>query len=274
MGRKQYSRQRELIYQALMGRQDHPHAEDIYQSLKPSHPSLSLGTVYRNLNHLVQEGRAVRFPFTVDRFDAVTSPHPHFFCFSCGTLFDLDFPLDDALIQKVQHLGHQVQRHEVTFKGLCAKCLEENPHCKLNPKDHTEIRYSPDNFKEELTMEFKLYRCEHCGNIIYKAFDSGVPVVCCGEKMGELKANTTDAAVEKHVPVIERSGSEIKVQVGSVLHPMTEEHYIPIIAVVNEDTAVIKKLNHTMQPTMTATLEGKVSAYEYCNLHGFWKGEE
>jgi len=122
-------------------------------------------------------------------------------------------------------------------------------------------------------MDFKLYRCEHCGNIIFKAYDSGVPVVCCGEKMGELKANVTDGAVEKHVPVVEKAGNEVTVTVGSVLHPMVEEHYIPIIAAVNEDMAVFKLPKPGQDPIMKTTLEGKVTAYEFCNLHGFWKGE-
>lgn len=122
-------------------------------------------------------------------------------------------------------------------------------------------------------MEFKLYRCEHCGNIIFKAYDSGVPVICCGEKMGELKANVTDGAVEKHVPVVEKNGDAVTITVGSVLHPMVEEHYIPIIAAVSEDMAVFKLPKPGQEPILKTTLEGKVTAYEYCNLHGFWKGE-
>lgn len=122
-------------------------------------------------------------------------------------------------------------------------------------------------------MDFKLYRCEHCGNIIFKAYDSGVPVICCGEKMGELKANSVDAAVEKHVPVVEQDGNNVKVSVGSVMHPMTEDHYIPIIVAANKDTAVFKLPSPGDEPVMNTTLDGKVTAYEYCTLHGFWKGE-
>jgi len=122
-------------------------------------------------------------------------------------------------------------------------------------------------------MEFKLYRCEHCGNIIFKAYDSGVSVVCCGDEMVEMKANVTDGAVEKHVPVVEKNGNEVKVTVGSVLHPMVEEHYIPIIAAVSEDMAVFKLPKPGQEPILKTTLEGKVTAYEWCNLHGFWKGE-
>jgi superoxide reductase len=122
-------------------------------------------------------------------------------------------------------------------------------------------------------MELKLYKCEHCGNIVYKAYDSGVPVVCCGEKMGEMKANVTDGAVEKHVPVVTKNGNEVTVTVGSVIHPMVEEHYIPIIAATNENTVVFKLPKPGQEPVLTTTLEGKVTAYEWCNLHGLWKGE-
>lgn len=122
-------------------------------------------------------------------------------------------------------------------------------------------------------MDFKLYRCSHCGNIIYKVYDTKVPVVCCGEKMEEMKAGTTDGAREKHVPVVTREGNEVTVQVGSVLHPMVEEHYIPIIAAVAEDTVVFKLPKPGQDPILKTTLEGKVTAYEWCNLHGFWKGE-
>lgn len=122
-------------------------------------------------------------------------------------------------------------------------------------------------------MEFKLYRCSHCGNIIYKVYDSKVPVICCGEKMEEMKAGTTDGSREKHVPVVTREGNEVTVQVGSVLHPMLEEHYIPIIAAVNENMVVFKLLKPGQDPILKTTLEGNVTAYEWCNLHGLWKGE-
>lgn len=122
-------------------------------------------------------------------------------------------------------------------------------------------------------MELKLYKCEHCGNIIFKALDSGVPVVCCGEKMGEMKANVTDGAVEKHVPVLEQNGKEVTVTVGAVIHPMVEAHYIPFIIAANEDTAVFKFRKPEQEPVLKTCLEGKVTAYEWCNLHGFWKGE-
>ena len=89
-------------------------------------------------------------------------------------------------------------------------------------------------------MELKLYRCAHCGNIVYKVVDKGVPVFCCGEKMEELVPNTTDGALEKHVPVVEKtahgSGYSVSVKVGSVEHPMLPEHFIQLIAAASGDT--------------------------------------
>lgn len=122
-------------------------------------------------------------------------------------------------------------------------------------------------------MELKLYQCNHCGNIIFKAHDSGVPVVCCGEQMVEMKSNVTDGAVEKHVPVLVQNDKDVTVSVGSVIHPMVEAHYIPFIIAANEDTAVFKFRKPGQEPVLKTCLEGKVTAYDWCNLHGLWKGE-
>ena len=82
----------------------------------------------------------------------------------------------------------------------------------------------------------KFYKCRHCGNVIGKVVDSGVPVVCCGEKMEELVANTVDASAEKHVPVVTKiDDCTIKVEVGSVAHPMQPEHHISFIYVETEN---------------------------------------
>ena len=89
-------------------------------------------------------------------------------------------------------------------------------------------------------MELKLYRCAHCGNVAFKLVDKGVPLFCCGQKMDELVPNTTDGALEKHVPAVSRDGKEVSVQVGSVIHPMLEEHYIQLIAAASGDTVTFK----------------------------------
>lgn len=121
-------------------------------------------------------------------------------------------------------------------------------------------------------MEFKLYKCQHCGNVAFKVVDSGVPMVCCGEKMTELKPGTTDGALEKHVPVVTRDGDKVTVQVGSVIHPMLPEHWIQVIAAVAGDTVTIRLPKPGDTPVLNTVLEGDVTAYELCNLHGFWKG--
>lgn len=121
-------------------------------------------------------------------------------------------------------------------------------------------------------MDF--YKCAHCGNIIAYAENKGVPVVCCGEKMQKLVPNTTDAAHEKHVPVITLEGSLVTVTVGSVAHPMTEEHHIAWIALETKQGNQRKELAHTGAPRAQFALcdgDEVVAAYAYCNLHGLWK---
>lgn len=122
----------------------------------------------------------------------------------------------------------------------------------------------------------KFYVCKHCGNIIAFAEDKGVPVVCCGEKMSELIPGSTDAATEKHVPVIEVNGNLVTVTVGEVEHPMLEEHHIGWIALETKEGNQRKTLPVDGKPQATFALtEGDevVAAYEYCNLHGLWKAE-
>lgn len=120
----------------------------------------------------------------------------------------------------------------------------------------------------------KFYFCEECGNIIVHFKDSGVRVVCCGEEMKELVPGTMDASKEKHVPVVEHHGKQVLVKVGSVPHPMTEEHHIAWIVVETKRGHQLHNLDHTGAPQATFELaEGDefVAAYEYCNLHGLWK---
>ncbi len=117
------------------------------------------------------------------------------------------------------------------------------------------------------------YRCNTCGNVLVTINDSGVNPVCCGTKMEPIAANSTDAAQEKHVPVVEQlhGGHAIKVTVGSVIHPMTEEHYIEWIALVAEDRVEIHYLKPGQEPTTTFGGVQHGTAYAFCNLHGLWK---
>ncbi len=120
----------------------------------------------------------------------------------------------------------------------------------------------------------KFFICRHCGNIIGMVNSSGVPVVCCGEKMEQLVANSTDAAGEKHVPVVTVEGNTVSVAVGSVEHPMTEEHYIPWIYLETEKGGQRKNLKPGDKPAATfiITDDEPVGVYAYCNLHGLWYG--
>ena len=123
-------------------------------------------------------------------------------------------------------------------------------------------------------MEPKYFICGHCGNIVTKVRDKGVPVFCCGQKMNELIPGTTDAAVEKHVPVVEVNGNCVTVTVGSVEHPMIPEHYIEWITLETKQGIQRKHLNPGEAPKACFALcegDAVVAAYEHCNLHGLWK---
>lgn len=123
-------------------------------------------------------------------------------------------------------------------------------------------------------MEQKYYLCERCGNLIEKVTDSGVSVVCCGQKMTELVPGTKDASREKHVPVYQVENHVVTVKVGSDEHPMQPEHFIEWISIQTNLGMQRKKLNPGEKPIATFVLSNgeKVQAvYEYCNLHGLWK---
>ncbi len=126
MAAQRYSRQRELIYQTVRASKDHPTAEMVYAALKPEHPNLSLGTVYRNLHLLADEGKLTRMPFPVERFDGDVSQHSHFCCEGCGKVTDVDLPYDAALDRKAAPLVGTVQRHSTVFYGLCPDCNEQD----------------------------------------------------------------------------------------------------------------------------------------------------
>lgn len=120
--------------------------------------------------------------------------------------------------------------------------------------------------------EFRVFKCQKCGKIVIQLNKAGCPTMCCGEAMEELVANTTDAAKEKHVPVVERNGDVVKVQVGSVEHPMQEDHFIQWIAVVDEKGFQVAYLEPEQKPCAEfAGVTGEAEVYEYCNLHGLWK---
>ena len=124
-------------------------------------------------------------------------------------------------------------------------------------------------------MNQRFFVCAHCGNMVGLIRDKGVPVVCCGAKMNELIPNTVDAAVEKHLPVVVKTDGGIRVSVGSVLHPMTDAHFIGFVYVETQAGGQRKSLTPGMEPTVefSFTDDKPVAIYAYCNLHGLWKTE-
>lgn len=125
-------------------------------------------------------------------------------------------------------------------------------------------------------MEVKFYVCKKCGKMIAVLKGSPCPTMCCGEAMQEVIANTTDAAQEKHVPVYEVKDNIVEVNVGSIDHPMTEEHYIEWVLLQTKQGNQRKALKPNNAPKVSfALVEGDevVSVYAYCNLHGLWKAE-
>ncbi len=122
----------------------------------------------------------------------------------------------------------------------------------------------------------KFYRCRHCGNVVVFAVASGVPVVCCGEEMQEMTAGVVDASREKHVPAFQRDGDIMKVQVGSVAHPMEEKHRIDFVALETQNGFQFAGLKAGTAPSASFALapgDIPVAVWEYCNLHGLWKAD-
>ena len=119
----------------------------------------------------------------------------------------------------------------------------------------------------------RFFICEHCGNIIGVIKDSGVPVVCCGQKMKMIEPGTVDASLEKHVPVCKVEDGKVKVQIGSVEHPMTEEHWIEWVYLQTNKGGQRKNLQPGEKPEVVFALadETPISVFAYCNLHGLWK---
>ena len=123
-----------------------------------------------------------------------------------------------------------------------------------------------------MTEKLQVYKCEICGNIVEVLHSGEGDLVCCGEPMKQTVENTVDAAKEKHVPVIEKVPGGFKVKVGSVAHPMEEKHFIEWIEIVADGKAYRQFLNPGKVPEATFMLDAaKVTAREYCNLHGLWK---
>lgn len=121
-----YSRQRECILKNLQGRFDHPTADMIYECVRLEQPNISLGTVYRNLSFLVENGQILKISTGTgpDRFDGCTAPHNHFVCRSCGRVFDMDYVPEDNIIEKASDKFEGViEDYNLQFFGKCSECL-------------------------------------------------------------------------------------------------------------------------------------------------------
>ena len=118
----------------------------------------------------------------------------------------------------------------------------------------------------------KFYICEKCGNIVGMIHSSGVTPHCCGQKMTVLEAGVVEASREKHIPEVTVNGDEVKVVVGSVLHPMAEEHSILWVYLETDKGGQRKNLEVGAAPEVTFALcdEKPIAVYAYCNLHGMW----
>ena len=123
--------------------------------------------------------------------------------------------------------------------------------------------------------ETKFYICERCGNIAGMIHSSGVNPVCCGQKMTRLEAGVVEASREKHIPKVTVKDGEVIAEVGSVIHPMTEEHHIAWVYLLTDKGGQRKELSAGDEPVVRFALadEKPVAVYAYCNLHGLWKEE-
>jgi len=119
----------------------------------------------------------------------------------------------------------------------------------------------------------KFFRCKHCGNFLGLINNAGVPMICCGEPMEELKPNTVDAAKEKHIPDVTLLNNILSVKVGSVMHPSTDEHHIEFIYLQTKNGGQRKSLEVGKDPVAKFAVVEDVplAVYAYCNLHGLWE---
>ena len=123
-----------------------------------------------------------------------------------------------------------------------------------------------------MTRKLQIYKCEVCGNIVEVLHVGKGQLVCCGQPMALMKEQTQEQGKEKHLPIVEKTASGIKVKVGSVPHPMEENHYIEWVQVITNGEAWRKSLSPGDTPEAEFTLRKKIGTVrEYCNIHGLWK---
>jgi superoxide reductase len=123
-----------------------------------------------------------------------------------------------------------------------------------------------------MAEQLQIYKCDVCGNIVEVMHGGAGELTCCGQPMKLFRENTVDAAKEKHVPVVEKTADGFKVKVGSVAHPMEEKHWIEWVELIVDGTVHRQFLKPGQAPEATFCVKAdKVTAREYCNLHGLWK---
>jgi superoxide reductase len=126
-----------------------------------------------------------------------------------------------------------------------------------------------------MTKLLEIYKCDVCGNMTEVIHASGGTLVCCGQPMRNILAGTVDASKEKHVPVIENNDGKYSIIIGSAVHPMEEKHYIEWIQIISGDKSYREFLKPSREPKALFDLKsGRITAREYCNLHGLWSKEE
>jgi superoxide reductase len=124
-----------------------------------------------------------------------------------------------------------------------------------------------------MAERLQVYKCEKCGNIVEVLEGAGGELVCCGENMKLYVENSVDAAKEKHVPVVEKTADGFVVKVGSVPHPMQDDHYIQWVQIIADGKVYREFLDPGGNPEASFKIDAEqVTAREYCNLHGLWKG--
>lgn len=125
-----------------------------------------------------------------------------------------------------------------------------------------------------MTIKKQIYRCNICGNIVEVLHPGAGELVCCGQPMELIQEKTEDEGREKHIPVIEKTEKGILVKIGSIPHPMEENHYIEWIEVISGGKDYRKFLKPGDKPETEFEINGdEIEAREYCNLHGLWKNK-
>lgn len=125
-----------------------------------------------------------------------------------------------------------------------------------------------------MTSKKEIYKCEVCGNIVEVLHEGVGTLVCCGKPMVLQKEKTKDEGKEKHVPVVKRNEEGVEIKIGSIPHPMTEEHYIEWIEISTDKGESKKFLKPGESPEAKFPVKNKVKTREYCNIHGLWKTDK